>query len=81
MTPDAQVRQGGQAVGTWTLTTQGGEPVLKRGAPQAPILYGKTVTAIELEPVLDLLERAVGRLDYVTDQEIVALLSQHGRLP
>lgn len=84
MTPSPQVRQGGEALRTWTLTTQGGEPTLKRGVPQAKILYGKTVTAIELEPVLDLLERLMPAYEREawdpTDFEIEALLREHGRL-
>lgn len=76
-----------QAIRTWKLvgrtqgTGFGNVPRIDVLEPERGPFTGhfNTVDVIELGPVLDLLKRAVGRLDYVTDQEILDLLREHGR--
>lgn len=93
MTPSPQVRQGGEAIKTWTLlgvapahNLYGDHTVVEGGGtPRVP--EAGRCEVIELEPVLDLLERCSKAIDvrptgqpWRTRLAVDAVLRQHGRL-
>lgn len=90
ITDHTQVRQGGEAIRTWTLNFSRYFGV---DLADGPMLRGQEEPeVVELEPVLDLLEETLRWVppkptDWPKDsvsatyEEIQALLREHGRLP
>jgi hypothetical protein len=81
VTPNPQVRQGGEALKTktWTLNTRLHTIYADEALDFADDLL---VPVIELEPVLDLLEETLSYVpDYFVEKwELDTLLREHGRL-